>query len=521
MTDFPKETDVAIVGAGAAGSYFAAELAAAGRKVDVFDAGPAWSVDDLISSQIWARRIKWGGAPVERGGDHPLGHNMNMGWGFGGAALHHYASWPRLHPDDFQTASRFGKGVDWPISYEDLQPHYDAVQSDVGVSGDAEAEEHRPPGAAYPMPPLQAFSGGRLLSKGFEDLGMKVYPAPMAVTSTVYGDRPPCVYDGWCDAGCPVGALANPLVTHLPKARKSGARFHSAADVRQLNRAKDGRIRSLTLVNGSGEERTIFANAFVLAAGAVHNVRLLFETAGAGGRALGDANGLLGRRFGSHLIANVYALLDEETEPHLGLSAGSLMTQARHDETSDAAYGAVTWGIGPAIKPNDLLGIAVARSDLFGPELDKFMKKAVRHIAAANGICEAVFSDQSRLEPSGSRDARGRPIIRIVHQASPETLSLWAEANRKGLAAARLVGAEEPWITPQPTVSHALGGSVMGASPETSVTDPYGRLHEAPNVVVAGSGLFCSSGAVSPTFTILALARRTAREMIARPEEFA
>src|SRR5262249_23547172 len=114
----PEKVDVVVVGAGATGSLLAAKLAAAGKSVVVLEGGRAHSLDDLYSNQIGARRLKWYGPPAESGGDAPIGVNFNLGWGTGGAALHHYAVW--LHEDDFTLASDFGVGLDWPISYEDL-----------------------------------------------------------------------------------------------------------------------------------------------------------------------------------------------------------------------------------------------------------------------------------------------------------------------------------------------------------------------------------------------------------------
>jgi choline dehydrogenase-like flavoprotein len=54
----------------------------------------------------------------------------------------------------------------------------------------------------------------------------------------------------------------------------------------------------------------------------------------------------------------------------------------------------------------------------------------------------------------------------------------------------------------------------MGRDPKTSVADDMGRLHDAPEIRVAGAGLFPSIGALSPTFTILALADRSARALL-------
>jgi choline dehydrogenase-like flavoprotein len=108
--------------------------------------------------------------------------------------------WPRLHPEDFEMHSRFGKGLDWPIRYAELAPWYDRVQDDVGVSGDAQAEVWRPAGRPYPLPPVRAYAQGRVIARGFEKLGRKVAPLPMAVTSKEYKGRAACLWDGWCDA---------------------------------------------------------------------------------------------------------------------------------------------------------------------------------------------------------------------------------------------------------------------------------------------------------------------------------
>ena len=137
-----EKVDVVIVGWGGSGSVLAAKLAQAGRSVKILEGGPEWKLTDLVSNQIWARRLKWGGpAPgVMSGGDVPIAIAFNSGWGTGGAALHHYAVWLRLHEEDFQLKSRFGVGQDWPIAYDDLRPYYDRIQAEAGIAGHAEAE---------------------------------------------------------------------------------------------------------------------------------------------------------------------------------------------------------------------------------------------------------------------------------------------------------------------------------------------------------------------------------------------
>src|ERR1700761_1084318 len=142
-----EKVDVVIVGAGASGSVYASVLAKAGKKVVILDNGPDWQLQDLISSDIWGRRIKPAGAPVILEGKHPFGYTAQAGWGVGGAALHYFANFPRYLPTDYKIKSEHNRAHDWPISYADVAPFYDKVAAEIGVSGDAKQEEKwRPAG---------------------------------------------------------------------------------------------------------------------------------------------------------------------------------------------------------------------------------------------------------------------------------------------------------------------------------------------------------------------------------------
>ena len=125
-----EKVDVAIIGAGPAGSIFADELTRAGKKVVVLEFGPGLATTtSSISSEIWGRRIKH--APrFQLAGRHNPGHGSNAGWGTGGSMLHWFANMPRLMPNDFKVKSQYGKGLDWPISYDELSPYYDRIAED-------------------------------------------------------------------------------------------------------------------------------------------------------------------------------------------------------------------------------------------------------------------------------------------------------------------------------------------------------------------------------------------------------
>ncbi|MBV8559587.1 MAG: hypothetical protein JO050_02355, partial [Acidimicrobiia bacterium] len=70
------------------------------------------------------------------------------------------------------------------------------------------------------------------------------------------------------------------------------------------------------------------------------------------------------------------------------------------------------------------------------------------------------------------------------------------------------------FISPVPQSKHVMGTARMGTDPATSVVDPYGRLHDVPNVVVADSSVFVTSSGYGPTLTLVALALRAARALV-------
>ncbi|MCL4791357.1 MAG: GMC family oxidoreductase [Gammaproteobacteria bacterium] len=511
----PEETEIVIVGAGPAGCLCAATLAAAGKDVVVIEAGPAWQLTDLVSSQIWSRRLKWGGPLTQQGGKDPLGTGFTGGWGFGGAALHHYAGWPRILPDELRTYSLHAQGADWPLRYEDLRPYYDRIQDEVGLCGDVQQEAGRPDRRPYAMPPLPVFPQARQLARGFERMQRRVRPGSAAINTIAYGGRPACLWDGWCDAGCPTGALANPLVTYLPRARTAGASFHADSSVRRVLSDRDGRATGIEYVAANEQPGSLRAQVVILAGGAIQNARLLLNSATTvHPHGLGNSSRLVGRYFGYHVIANLYGLFEDDLQNHLGTSLPPLYGDSvSPGNRPDGPYGNYTWGLGPALKPNDLLGIAVTRPDLFGAALHKFLQSAARHLGTMSAVAETVFERDNRVELSDQRDRFGVPLARLVNTFSANSLALWKLAITDGHALMQAAGAREIWHSPM-VAAHQLGGTRMGEDPAQSVTDSYGKLHDVANVLVAGGGLFPGCGASGPTFTIHALALRSAEHLL-------
>lgn len=518
MKKLDEKVDVVIVGTGAAASTMAALLAESGKYVLMLEAGMERKTSDMVSSQIWGRRMKWGGEPVIDKGADSIAYNFNMGWGTGGSAMHHYAVWPRLHPEDFTLARDHNMGLDWPLRYDDLRPYYDLVQEEVGVSGDASAERWRPKGAPYPMEPVPVFSQARLIAKGFEKLELSTSALPLAINAQAYQGRPGCLWDGWCDTGCPTGALANPITVYLPRAQKAGAVIrHRATVTRVLTDRKGERALGVEYALENRNRKQQLAELVILAANPVQNPRLLLASkTEQHPQGLANSSGRVGEYLMSHPTVSIYGLFNEETQCHYGATGGQLLCQDGYqkDQHGNQAFGSYQWMIAQAVKPNDLLGIVNSRADLYGAKLNEFMQHATKHFATMAAVCEGLPVRENRVRLSAeNRDRFGMPLAEITHAFAPASLALAGQARLQGEAVFRAAGAREVWSSAV-NAMHLMGGTIMGESPASSVTNEYGQTHDIANLFLAGAGLFPTSGGVNPTFTLHALAQRSAEYIV-------
>ena len=464
-----EQADVVIVGSGASGSALAAGLAQAGKKVLILEAGPDRNNSDLISSGIWSRRLKWGGAPVLESGKNPVGHAFNAGFGVGGSAMHHYAVWPRLHETDFRCYSEFEEGLDWPIEYSELRPYYDQVQTEVGVSGDSAKETWRPSGAPYPLPPVPVFEQGNIIARGFSAQGMHCAPLPLAVTSKPYKGRPACIWDGWCDAGCPIGALANPLTVYLPQAIAAGAVMMTDATVTKvLTNTSGEKATGVEVALALGEKMTVDADVVVLAAFAIQNPRLLLASANdKHPSGLANTSDQVGRYIMSHSAGLIYGLFEEETHCYMGAFGGQLVNQDSYGKTTheeSGAFGSYQWMIAQAVKPNDLLGISTTRPDLFGDDLNQFMHKAAKHFASMTAVVEDLPLAENRLTLGEDKDNHGVPLAQVVHTSHEKSNLLWRATLEEGKGRFRIRRCQRSLDRPPRRDAH-YGGDHYGGGP--------------------------------------------------------
>ena len=385
------------------------------------------------------------------------------------------------------------------------------------MSGDAKAEEKwRPPGQPYPMPPMKTFRHGEIWVKGFESLGIRMVPAPVAMNSTEFKGRPACIYDGWCHVGCPTGALANPTVTYLSEARKAKAEVRALCTVtRVLTNQQGTRITGVEYYDEKKQRQVQEASVVVLAAWSGQNPRIMLNSAtDKHPNGLSNSNSLVGKYMMAHTIAGIAAIFDEDIQNHLGTIGAQFMSYDRYGKTrQQGAFGSTYITCGPAQKTHDF---ANSRPDLFGAELHAYMKRAARGFSRISMFGEELPNIENRVELTSDKDEFGMPLGKIIHSYDQDAVAVWNANVEEGQRAAKAAGAKETWAGRAIPTSHLHGGTIMGTGAANSVVDSYGQCHELPNLYVAGPSIFPTEGASNPTYTILAMSLRGAEQLAAK-----
>ena len=201
------EVDFLVIGSGPAGASVARELTRKGFDVLVLEQGRAVSPGEMEHDELGAFITnRWGVDPVtqpqtyRRTAADKAEPAQYVGYAkvVGGTSFHFTGNYWRFRPIDFNEFSVKG-GVpgaalaDWPISYDELEPYYSAVEWAIGVSGQANAAPGEPRRSRpYPLPPLNVTGPGVLLTAGCDKLGWSSMPAPMAILSRPWQGRQPC-----------------------------------------------------------------------------------------------------------------------------------------------------------------------------------------------------------------------------------------------------------------------------------------------------------------------------------------
>jgi choline dehydrogenase-like flavoprotein len=500
--------DLAIVGCGAGGGTLAQRLARRGWKVVVLEAGPFWDPDeDWVSDEAGSHGLYWTEQRVI-GGEDPveLGKN-NSGHGVGGSMVHYAGYCPRFHPSDFEVSTRDGVGEDWPISIRDLRRHYERLELELPVSGDywPWGEPHRYPHTAHPIA-----GGAEFATGGARKLGIEMRVGPVGITNGSFGNRPHCIYRGFCLQGCKVNAKASPLVTHVPDAIAHGAEIRDRCMVTAVEiDESSGRVTGLRYLH-DGRERVQRADAVALAGYSIETPRLLLNSAGRRfPDGLANGNDQVGRCVMVQGAPQVAGRFAEEVRMYKA-PPPEISSEQFYETDSNRGFAR-----GFSIQTVGPLPIGWAEHVLadghWGQSLREYMRD-YNHWYTLGALSELLPVPDNRVTvASDVTDSNGLPVARMDYTQ--------CDNDRRNIAMAKrtireiLEAADAQDILTIDRYAHLVGGCRMGSDPERSVVDSDHRAWEVPNLFIADGSVMPTQGSANPAITIMALASRLAERL--------
>ena len=552
-----KKTDVVIVGLGAVGGVAALPLTQAGLEVIGIEAGNWLTPRDFAPDELRNNFRGWPQSAQKANGEVPT-HRPNAAAPYsprlpihpmmnavGGTSLHYWAQSWRLNPWDFkvvsETSQRYGATripksatvEDWSFGLEELEPYYDKVEYELGVSGQAGNIQGKvdkrgnifegPRLREYPMPPLRGTEFTELIATTARKLGWHPFPGPAAINSQGFDDRPGCMYHGFCSrGGCPINAKNSTAVSTIPKAVATGRLkvVTLATTTNVVVDEKSGRITGVIYVKGS-QEFFQPADVVLLASYTYENVRLLLlSKSKVFPNGLSNNGGQVGRHYFSHNTAStVTALFPFNINNWYGLPAQGVAVDNWADDNFDHS-GLDFIGGGNLWVYSDRRPIGAASMTTFGkaPRWGSAWKSFVKqnadrwNLAYIQKTTLPYDDNYLDLDPT-VKDSLGLPVCRITADFKDNERKVGAFMQEKMAQLFMEAGAIAVDKGPPGTMgpsTHAYGGTRMGDNADTNVVNQWGFSHEAPNLGILGASVMGTSGAHNPTLTAQALAWRTA-----------
>lgn len=507
-----QKTDILIIGLGAAGGVLFGKLAEAGLDVTGIDAGPHWETEkDFVSDEREMEKLKWNDPRISEGANPLDVGSGTSGKGVGGGTVHYTMMSLRLHPSDFKTKTLDGVGVDWPISYDDLEPYYTEIEQNLPVAG-PENFPWAKQSKAYPQPAHRLSCVDQKFKSGAEKLGIKVVPCPLALITEPLTGRQPCINRGFCEQGCKPKAKSSTLVTYIPRGIVAGGKVIARAMAKKINLDSAGRKAKSVIYTKNGEEHEIECNTLILASFTIETPRILLANRTTKHPAgLANSSGLVGKYLMCHSDHVVYGKFAEPLYVYHNPPTTSL-TQDFY-ETDPKQNFKRGFTIAPYCgRPISFaLGAQAGRPDLWGRKLLNFMRE-YNFWLQLGIIGEVLPYEHNRVELAEEKDAHGISITRTTFSIGDNEKKMIARGYAVMEDILQAAGATEMFRVP--LFVHLMGTTRMGDDPKTSVVDKNLKTHDLDNLYIAGNSVFPTGGASNPTLTTQALSARLADHLI-------
>jgi gluconate 2-dehydrogenase alpha chain len=570
-----KPIDVAIVGGGWTGLAMAKELTGAtGLSVLVLERGVNRKLADYamdMDELDYAIRMRM----MQNIADETITHRHSMrdsavpvrqygsflpGSGVGGAGEHwNGAAW-RFPPDQFilrthlnekHGASRLPADLavqDWGVSYEDLEPHYWRAEQMMGVSGksgnlggtivEGGNPFEGPRRNEYPLPPLRKSYLSTIYEEGAKKLGYHPYPMPAANLSAAYKNpdgvsRAGCMYCGFCERfGCMVGAKAQPTNTLIPVLQhRKNFELRSGSWVRRIIH-KDGRATGVQYTGANGEEFFQPAGMVVVASFTLNNTRLLYLSGIGTPYDPATGKGNLGRNLTHQIEGNTRLFFDKPLNSFMG--AGSLAVRVSDFDGDHGLTGSegilrfgmlscqtsgsrpmATFDSFPRDETKTAWGSEWKAAALKWRDRNATISLSAEHLSYGRNFMD--------LDPT-YKDKFGDPLLRFTLDFTDHEHKQHDFATLTTGKIARAMGVKYDENRPSAgrynvinyQSTHVQGGTIMGASPETSVVNQHLQHWDMPNLWVLGASVFPQNPSQNPTLTVVALTTWAADAIVNR-----
>lgn len=487
------KSDVVIVGSGAGGAVMAYEMAKAGKKVIVLEAGP------YVPSTQFNERFpdmletlyQDGGNQANKDGDLVVLQGRCVG---GSTVVNGTVAFRT--PEVILEKWNKQHGLT-DLTRENLDPYFQKIEEHLSVHENQEQE---------------IAGHSRILRSGAEKLGISWKPLKRNVKQ--------CGLTGHCLSGCATDRKQSMLVTYLPWAISYGAQLF--ADTRVTNILSDGGVakgvEAEVVDPETGElvaEIRVDAQVVVVAAGAVQTPLLFLESG------LANSSGQVGKNFACHPSTLIFGEFEQDIHSWRGALLGAYVDE--YEDPSKGGFILEGGGAGPVE-----IGMSVEPGT--GKPYVEFMLNA-KKLSPLVTLIHDENVGEIRLE-------EGKKVI--DYAVSDKDFPTMKEAFRTAAKVFFAAGAKRVFV---PTVSrtviekeadidqvidglengphtlrlvsyHPQGTMRMGVDKRRSVVGPKGECHDVKNLYVADASLFPTSVVVNPQMTVYALSNYIADQLL-------
>ena len=546
-----KTYDVCIVGSGAGGGMAAKVLCEAGADVVMLEAGGMWDAakDSKMSAWPYDSPRRGASTPARPFGEfdgciggwdiegepYTQAPGSQFDWFRGrmlGGRTNHWGRISlRMGPDDFRGRSLDGIGDDWPITYEDIKPYYDKLDRLVGIFGSMEGIRNEPDGVFQPAPKPRCYE--LLIKQAADKLKITCIPNRLSILTQPLNGRPACHYCGQCGRGCATHSNFSSPSVLLPPALATGKlRIIPNAMAREVLTDDSGLASGVSYVNRTDRrDYTVRARIVVLAASACESARLLLNSkSGRFPDGLANSSGVVGRYLTDSTGLGVSGHIPkmEHSVPHNEDGAGGAhlympwwldnkkldFPRGYHIELGGGKRSAPSFGVMGGIQRFNGVGG-------YGKSLKDDYRRFYGATVNFAGRGEMIPNEHTYCEIDPHVvDAYGIPVLRFharfseheINQAKHMQETFREIIHEMGGTPTSPMPSKEALYGLEPVgrIIHEVGTTRMGSDARTSVLNANCQAHDVKNLFVADAGPFVSNAHKNCTWTILALAMRTA-----------